>query len=78
MSKRKVTKEEFDKFIESYPKYLNTDVYAAFEPPLVSYNDFTKGNWPKSVVASTYLYSDKVGDHYYEPPEKREYYIVEE
>lgn len=53
MAKRfKCTPEELEEFVKSYPRKLVSDVYGACEPPLVTYNDFTLGNWPESVVAS--------------------------
>jgi hypothetical protein len=47
----KVNQQQFEEFIKTYPCRLERDVYGAFEPPLVTYNDFTEGNWPESVVA---------------------------
>jgi hypothetical protein len=49
---RLVTKEEFDAHIKAWPRKLYLDVYGAHQPPLVTFNDFTLGNWPDSVVAS--------------------------
>lgn len=47
-----VTKEEFDAFLEAYPRKLFFDAYAVCEPPFCSYNDFQLANrWPYSVVA---------------------------
>jgi hypothetical protein len=46
-----VTKEEFEKFILSYPRPLDRDVAQMCEPPVVTYNDFSLGVWPQSVVA---------------------------
>lgn len=46
------TKEELEAFVAAYPRALEKDVFAASEPPLVTYNDFTLGDWPDSVVAS--------------------------
>jgi hypothetical protein len=49
---QKVTQEKFNKFIASYPNDLTRDVAGIFDPPLVSFNDFTDGkSWPGSVVA---------------------------
>ena len=63
--KKKVTKEEFDAFIASYPNELDRDV----EPPLVNYNDFSSGKtWPDSIVAFF---------HWEDDESKREYYIFE-
>ena len=75
--RKKVTKEEFYKFIENYPRPLERNVTGVCEPPAISYNDFELANrWPYSIVASTYLYSDNPGDYCYEPEEKRSYTIV--
>ena len=48
---REVAKEEFDKFLIQYPNKLKRDVNQIFCPPVVSYNDFSIGDWPDSVVA---------------------------
>ena len=75
----KVSKEDFVSFINNYHiKYnreLIYDVYAACMPPLITYNDFSFGSWPNSVVAKTWVYDDNPNDYYYEPENKREYYI---
>ena len=76
--KKKVTKEEFEKFINDYPRKLECDCSGICEPPAVSYNDFELANrWPYSIVASTWLYDDDPDGYYYEPEEERDYYIVE-
>jgi hypothetical protein len=46
-----VTKEQFEQFIQSYPRPLNRNVALMCEPPVVTYNDFSLGMWPASVVA---------------------------
>ena len=48
---KKVTKEEFKEFIVNYANKLEFDMLGTFEPPLKSYNDFTLGDWPESIVA---------------------------
>lgn len=48
----KVTKQEHDDFIGSYPRQLDRDVNRICEPPSITHNDFTRGKWPESVVAS--------------------------
>jgi len=53
-----VTKEEFKHFINNYPNKLIKDTYMICEPPVLTWNDFTKGDWPISVVASKVLYSE--------------------
>ena len=55
---KKVSKEEFKKFIEEYPNELKTDIARICEPPLLSYNDFTIADkWPDSIVAKVILLS---------------------
>jgi hypothetical protein len=46
-----VTKEEFERFIASYPRPLDRDIMRMAEPPVVTYNDFSLGMWPLSIVA---------------------------
>ena len=46
-----VTKDEFYKFVNSYPTKLDFDTTGICDPPLSSYNDFTRGVWPYSMVA---------------------------
>ena len=48
---RGCTPAELAAFVEAYPRKLVRDVYGACEPPLVTFNDFTRGDWPASVVA---------------------------
>lgn len=73
---KKVTKQEFIDFCNSYPRALIRHVCGISDPPAVSYNDFEIGWWPLSVVASTYAYDDNPKDYFYEPEEKRFYSIV--
>lgn len=54
---RYCTKYEFDAFIAAYPRKLVRDVACFYDPPLVTFNDFTLGKWPQSVVAS-YSFTD--------------------
>ncbi len=50
---KKVSKTEFDAFIVAYPRKLERNVNAIFEPPNINYNDFERAPyWPDSVVAS--------------------------
>lgn len=73
--KKSVTQQEFEDFIKNYPRPLEKDCYGAFEPPLITYNDFELADkWPYSVVAYTYLYDDT--GHYYVPENKRKYFII--
>lgn len=66
------TKEKFYAFVKSYPRKLERDVTAICEPPLLTYNDFTLGRWPKSMVAKCVLnedYDPKVPNKYFIEPE---------
>lgn len=49
---KSVSKDEFDEFIKAYPNKLHKQVHSIPEPPLISYYDFTLGNWPEGRVAS--------------------------
>jgi hypothetical protein len=69
---KSVTKEEFEVFVKAYPRPLEFDVAAMFEPPLCTYNDFTLGDWPASVVASYEQFTS------YEDPTPTGYKINEE
>lgn len=75
--KKKVDKNAFNSFINNYPKKLERDVYGVCEPPLITYNDFSKGDWPESIVASTYLYENEPESYWYVPEEERIYCIHE-
>ncbi|MNN67777.1 hypothetical protein D3C81_1834330 [compost metagenome] len=70
---RQVEKEEFEAFVKSYPNELRWDVTGICEPPLGTYNDFTKGNWPESIVAKVKLMD---GSSYYDF-KTDEYFILE-
>lgn len=48
----KVSKEEFEKFISEYPRPLTEHVVTFMTPMLRTYNDFTLGKYPLSIVAS--------------------------
>ena len=75
---KKVSKEEFEDFIKTYPRKLERDVYGISDPPSISYNDFELANrWPWSIVASTMGYSDDPSDYWYAPEEERHYTILE-
>lgn len=52
MKLRDCTEAELRAFVAAYPRRLEFDVYRAGDPPYCTYNDFTLGNWPDSVVAS--------------------------
>ena len=49
---RVCTEAEMRAHVAAWPRPLERDVFAAFDPPLVTYNDFAFGVWPDSVVAS--------------------------
>lgn len=51
---KRVTKDEFYAFINAYPTNLDFDTTGICDPPLSSYNDFTRGTWPDSMVAKVY------------------------
>ena len=73
-----VSKEEFDKFVKSYPNKLEWDVTGICEPPYGSYNDFSEGKiWPDSVVASVIMNETMKGHPAYKG-ELNEYKIKEE
>lgn len=55
MKKIKVTKQEFERFISEYKGKLDVDVVMFAEPPVKTYNDFSIGDWPESIVASVVL-----------------------
>jgi len=69
---KKVTKEQFDKFVKEYPSELVWDVAGMYEPPLGSHNDFSEGKkWPESMVTKVVLYNGSS----YHGGKNREYYI---
>ena len=55
---KQVTKEEFYAFINSYPAKLHLNTTNFCTPALCSYNDFSRGNWPESVVAGFFKNED--------------------
>lgn len=59
---KEVTKEEFDNFIANYPRKLDYAVLTICSPEKGQYNDFTLGDWPKSVVASFNLWGHNPED----------------
>lgn len=48
---KQVSKEKFELFINSYPCKLSKDICHIVEPPIATFNDFTLGRWPDSIVA---------------------------
>ena len=75
---KSVNKAEFQEFISNYPRKLEVDICGICDPPLVSYNDFSIGKWPESIVAKTLKYDDDPKGYFYEPEENREYYISDD
>ncbi len=68
-----VTKDEFYKYLENYPRELTSDCSAVSDPPLVTYNDFQLANrWPDSIVAK---FNAGEGDAYYGNNYKNRYYV---
>ena len=66
-----VDREAFIEYINKYPNILKKDVAGMFDPPIISYNDFTDSNeWPDSIVA--YIID---GGHSSIPTTKNKYYI---
>ena len=61
--------EELIAFVAFYPRPLERDVFGACEPPLLTFNDFTLGAWPESVVAQYHVGDDPdCGVVYYGAP----------
>ena len=58
----RVSKEVFDNFINNYEKRLNLNEWNEY----TTYNDFSRGKWPDSIVAKVerHFYSDKEPDYY--------------
>lgn len=64
------TEAQMYAWVKAYPRKLTVDVYAVAEPPYVTFNDFTLGDWPDSVVASFHA-GDLPGESkYYGPASK--------
>jgi hypothetical protein len=58
MIKKIITQSQFEEFIGAYPNALETHTSRIFDPPLLTYNDFSTGKqYPASVVASIVLYT---------------------
>lgn len=75
--KKKVSKQEFLNFIKNYPRKLEVDCCGISDPPNITYNDFELANrWPYSIVASTFAYDDNPDNYFYEPEDKRDYFII--
>lgn len=75
--RKKVSKQEFLDFIKNYPRKLTIDCCGISEPPTITYNDFELANrWPYSIMASTSAYDDNPDGYFYEPEDKRDYFII--
>ncbi len=61
---RKISKEEFIIFLDNYPGNLEYDWTGISHPPICSYNDFTRGKWPESMVARFAPHEDGSRDYY--------------
>ena len=72
---RQVTKEKFYDFIKSYPTKLEFDTTGICDPPLSSYNDFSRGYWPESMVAKVHR-NDMVPKEW--NAGENEYYLLNE
>ena len=59
---KNVTYKEMMDFVNQYPSKLVVDVCGIGEPPVKSWNDFTLGNWPASIVARCCIFDN---DPYY-------------
>lgn len=72
---KSVTEAEFKEFVNNYPNTLHQSVIKKAHPPKLEYNDFSKGNYPESLVCWANLY-DSIRD-FGGPDENRpnEYYI---
>ncbi len=52
----RVNEATFNKFIFAYAGNLTTDIARMFEPPVMTYNDFSGGRvWPESAVAKIHM-----------------------
>lgn len=72
-----VNKEECIKFIQNYPRPLEYDAFGAYEPPLITYNDFELANrWPHSIVVEHIAYDDNPSSYYYKPVEEQKFEIM--
>ena len=67
MNFKQVSKSEFEAFLSYYPRTLEVDITGICDPPLKSYNDFTLGSWPDSMVAKVRLFEERDGspDQYF-------------
>lgn len=64
---KNVTKQEYEKFIHTYPRILEMNAYGVFEPPLITANDFELApKWPFSVVAKVWSDQYLIAENYKE------------
>ena len=64
---KKVTKQEYEKFINTYPRNLVMNAYGVCEPPLITANDFELAPmWPFSIVAKTWANQYLIVENYEE------------
>jgi hypothetical protein len=76
MTDRRVTKEEFESFVASYPTELARNLATAFQPAILSYSDASSGKvWHEAVVAWARLNEDMAGRQDY-PAIPNEYYLA--
>lgn len=71
----KVTKEELLNFVKNYGSELHENTCGFFTPPFTTFNDFTKGKWPDSVVAEIVLNEALEGYSFYKG-EPNDYFIL--
>lgn len=58
------TDKERKEWLAAYPRKLHGDIDVTCDPPRRTWNDFTLGKWPHSVVAICYLSSSWYGEDY--------------
>ena len=64
---KKATKQEYEKFIHTYPRNLEMNAYGVCEPPLITANDFDLAPmWPFSVVAKAWSDQYLIAENYKE------------
>lgn len=67
---KQVTQDEFQMFLDSYPRVLQGNMNGIFEPPRWEFHDFSDGKVsPESMVGFV-----KMNDESYPPPQPRDYY----
>ena len=72
---KRVTKDEFYEFVNSYPTELDFDTTGICDPPLSSYNDFTRGVWPDSMAAKIHR-NDMLAEEW--NAGENEYYLLKD